>query len=904
MPNFGALRRDLGSILVALGCVALGAAESHADGESRSQLVGRWTPPVGRGPSRAVAVSGNTAYFGEGRFLKVADITDPAAPTFLASLEFPGEIYAIEVATDLLYLTTNWEFFSIDVRDRARPVVLGSTKQGGVDVALSGTHAYVSARGLVIVDVSTPNAPQKRGELYGRFGSESMGVAVSGTLAYQAHADGGLRIIDVAVPWAPVEVGLLDDDVSKESVVDVALWGNYALVVVRGWSDELRVLDLSDPKAPVKVGFCPLLGGLNAVAVSGDFAYVASDQGVFVVDLATPSAPFVTGVVAGGPALDAITVSGQHVFAASFSRGLQVILTADPTNPRRVGSLHTPGCAVQLHRQESLVYLADSEAGLRILDVSDLTAPRELGVVPALESVRDSTAAGTTLFVADGNWLRVVDVSNPASPHVVGSAAATGHGSIRRVRTHRRFAFAATDKGLVSFDVGDPRHPTLIGETYWLFDARGFDLDGWIGYVADASGVLQVINVSNPSAPAQMGRLDLGGTLGDLVVEQNRAHVVSQSPNAMRLVDISTPTTPALIDTAFDYSWDLISVAAEGLLAYLGSPWCVDVYDASLPRLELIDRLNAFGEARGIAVAGRNVYIAQGWEGMSIFQSRNYDIDGDGVPDHRDNCFAVANPAQEDADRDHVGDACDNCPAVPNDMQQDGDADGVGYDCDNCPTIANPGQEEMDGDLVGNACDNCPEVPNPSQADRDADGLGDACDVLPIEPPTGNVGTQLVITMRQFGSRPGTVKVGSAPCVVTSWSADRVTCQVNKALHAGRYDVLLKPPGMPPITYWRAFQVKPPEVLSVIPQFALPGNLVSLRGMNFGTLKGTITLDGRKCLVTSWSMNRETGESTATFQVPRQMAWGPVKLVVVDKARNVSEPHEFGISQYAAGRGE
>ena len=38
---------------------------------------------------------------------------------------------------------------------------------------------------------------------------------------------------------------------------------------------------------------------------------------------------------------------------------------------------------------------------------------------------------------------------------------------------------------------------------------------------------------------------------------------------------------------------------------------------------------------------------------------RDDDTDGDGRPDHHDNCPVTANPEQSDADRDGVGDACD-----------------------------------------------------------------------------------------------------------------------------------------------------------------------------------------------------------------------------------------------------
>ncbi|MBK8915805.1 MAG: thrombospondin type 3 repeat-containing protein [Phycisphaerales bacterium] len=61
------------------------------------------------------------------------------------------------------------------------------------------------------------------------------------------------------------------------------------------------------------------------------------------------------------------------------------------------------------------------------------------------------------------------------------------------------------------------------------------------------------------------------------------------------------------------------------------------------------------------------------------------DADGDGVPDHLDNCRLIANPDQADGDGDGVGDACDNCPAVANPSQADCDNDGVGDACDTHP---------------------------------------------------------------------------------------------------------------------------------------------------------------------------------------------------------------------------
>jgi hypothetical protein len=119
------------------------------------------------------------------------------------------------------------------------------------------------------------------------------------------------------------------------------------------------------------------------------------------------------------------------------------------------------------------------------------------------------------------------------------------------------------------------------------------------------------------------------------------------------------------------------------------------------------------------------------------------DSDGDGVPDHLDNCRFVKNSDQYDRDGDGVGDDCDNCLLVYNPDQKDSDGDLIGDLCDLCrfspaskgkeyeDDMDMPGHIDADGDLVGDRCDNCPGTYNPDQKDTDGDTVGDACDLCP-----------------------------------------------------------------------------------------------------------------------------------------------------------------------------
>ncbi|KAK6307197.1 hypothetical protein J4Q44_G00223450 [Coregonus suidteri] len=119
----------------------------------------------------------------------------------------------------------------------------------------------------------------------------------------------------------------------------------------------------------------------------------------------------------------------------------------------------------------------------------------------------------------------------------------------------------------------------------------------------------------------------------------------------------------------------------------------------------------------------------------------DHDDDNDGIPDDRDNCPMVYNPAQYDVDRDDVGDRCDNCVHESNPDQVDTDNNGEGDACaididgdgilnerDNCPYVYNVDQRDTDGDGVGDHCDNCPLEHNPDQIDSDSDRVGDKCD--------------------------------------------------------------------------------------------------------------------------------------------------------------------------------
>ena len=183
------------------------------------------------------------------------------------------------------------------------PELVGQWPYGEVwAAAVSGDYAYFGSGGaLMVADVSEPSAPQVVGSV--ALPDILVEVAVSDGYAYVADWRAGLRIVDVQIPSAPVEVGPWGWGAPGHVARDVAVSGGYAYVAA-GY-DGVRVIDVSTPSASVEVGFFPTPGWASGVDVVGAYAYVAEIVDIYsssggtlrVIDVSVPSAPVEEGSV-------------------------------------------------------------------------------------------------------------------------------------------------------------------------------------------------------------------------------------------------------------------------------------------------------------------------------------------------------------------------------------------------------------------------------------------------------------------------------------------------------------------------------------------------------------------------------------------------------------------------------
>jgi hypothetical protein len=213
-----------------------------------------------------------------------------------------------------------------------------------------------------------------------------------------------------------------------------------------------------------------------------------------------------------------LSVANDHAFVPAG--GLHAVDVRDPTVPRLVGSIDTPGAGTDLALAGGYAYLAEGlhysdptreeHPGLRLVDVSD---PTDLRLVGALDTdwaqgveVADGHAYLAVIHDRSGSagGLRIVDVRDPGSAAQVGSI--DFEAGARSVALSGRLALVATGEesgqilgptaGAVhAFDVTDRSHPVLAQVLELPAAASDIVVHGGLAYVADTSGGLHVFDI-------------------------------------------------------------------------------------------------------------------------------------------------------------------------------------------------------------------------------------------------------------------------------------------------------------------------------------------------------------------------------------------------------------------------
>ena len=417
-----------------------------------------------------MAAQGDLVFI-SGAELAVWDVADPRAPRRLDVAAAPRDRYcedcgdAIALAGDLAVVGTaedggleTWSF-----TDPVRPVrVRGELGLG----AQYWPVLFQAPGGVLFTAVRRLGGPVERTSMLGLKPSPFLDadgenwqddVLVEGAFAYSVGdtPDGQLVVDDLTNTAAPRRIGAAAHGLpfSSTDVWRGGRWAGHRLAKagdrivlsggIYGWGcPTFAVVDAADPSRP---RFLSVLGWLSDEPAQAERP--------------APNANYVGLALTADGAVAIGVDNGWHCDAgASGWGGIEAIDLTDPAKPRIADRLGTEFEQLDVAVHGHHAFVAAGEGGLRVYDIADPDALREVGAWDdGDDAARQIVLAWPHVLLALSKRIVVLDIRSPGAPRVVGTADVPGETRALRIGAGRVWALTR-DAGLVgySFRGGGP----------------------------------------------------------------------------------------------------------------------------------------------------------------------------------------------------------------------------------------------------------------------------------------------------------------------------------------------------------------------------------------------------------------------------------------------------------------
>ena len=324
--------------------------------------------------------------------------------------------------------------------------------------------------------------------------------------------------------------GTFDPDTVKAT--STATWEfsptrNNSVSLVTYLTNFEKPIGLGDWQNPQTLGSVDLGPGNIAtdVAVLNKIVYLTAEAAAvskpdfWIVDATDGENPFIISSIDTSPGLNAVDVSGNYAYVANQGKDnqLQIIDITDINNPILLSEVDFEKAeeGISVFYLDNKVYVGSMNANdgreFHIVDVTDPANPSFLGSLEIGENVNGIYVRDATAYLAKpkGPEVQIVDVSDPANPSIIGSFDATGGSE-------------------------DGKGVYLVGDRLYLVRLNGGNHDD--------HHELFIVDVGDPISPQVLGSKDFGNDINDLKVKDNLVFLVTSNPTEEFLVwDILDP---------------------------------------------------------------------------------------------------------------------------------------------------------------------------------------------------------------------------------------------------------------------------------------------------------------------------------------------------------------------------
>jgi hypothetical protein len=495
-------------------------------------------------------------------------------------------------------------------------------------------------------------------------------VCVVGNKAFVADGSGGLRVIDVSIPSAPIEITSYDIDDAE--INDVLVSGDYAFINMKhlNHGEEIfkildisnlsnirekavlfglefyindisvsgnkaclaegnpgmRVLDFQNLPYLNEVGSCYLSGSAyhGTIHVQGTYAFVTSGSYLEIYNVSDPTKPIYLNKITTKSYAQHVFVQGNYAYLADVNGGLRIIDVSNPASPVEVGSyVDSQTCTKGVYVSGNYAFLAEHFDGLVIIDISSPTTPVKVGECDTPIHARNVHIQGNYAYVAaEDSGLRIINISNLSSPYETGYYNPTS--DVNEVFVKNNYAYLSQDNGLQVLNVSNPSSPSEISFVP-ITDSYGLCSEGNNTYVASSYDGLRVYDTSNPTSINEVGyyKPTIFRQATDVFIKDNKAYIVGWDYGAgLSIIDVSNPTIPS--NSILDTPGSANGVDIKNNYAYVadyGSMKVVNIQNVMAPAN--ISSFPSLGSAKDIVTSNKYAYLANQYHGIQIINIEN-----------------------------------------------------------------------------------------------------------------------------------------------------------------------------------------------------------------------------------------------------------------------------------------
>jgi hypothetical protein len=334
--------------------------------------------------------------------LRLVDVSIPSLPETIWSTALDFNSLGFQIVEDMVFVA-NWihgvKLLELQGKTEAELIDNKVTYSVCKSLSLADNRIFAAAStgGLMVFDDDLKPSLTPGLAIDG----DCLEIRISGNLGFLSSDENGLNIVDLSDPGG---IKTLSNFKSEGWVRSSSYTGERAFLA--NWQGIVAV-DLADINFPVQEGFFDTDYGSTKIEHRNDTVFVAASSGLELYDVSDPENICFLNRFSSDYPSQGIDLIGETVILSSGLGGVYLLSLSGDLE--LISHIQTGGKACDVELRGDRIYIAESDSGLTVWDISWKDQPRYIFRYQTTGRAHDLAFLGDRLYAADFYGVSVFD---------------------------------------------------------------------------------------------------------------------------------------------------------------------------------------------------------------------------------------------------------------------------------------------------------------------------------------------------------------------------------------------------------------------------------------------------------------------------------------------------------------